>query len=292
MINEATKHVVVSGCSFTISDGVKVGNNNKSWAWHLKDDLDKKISFHNVGSSGAGNYIISTTCIETVNSLLKNGFSPEEITVIVQWSGLFRPSIYTNENVKRKNTFFESNSKYLSKLKESNSEYQFYDTAGQLNSKDTFWNTYLLHYFSLPAAFTNTLEMILRLQWYLKSNKIKYLMFNAWDIFTAKKLKKTKFGNDIIVNENQFGDTIYNNVDNFNLFEFSPYSMSLWGMIDFNDFWLFKNENVKFGGMLQWIQNNINQTKWYVNHKNDFHIPSETSIYFYEQVISKLINKK
>ena len=117
-------------------------------------------------------------------------------------------------------------------------------------------------------------------------------MFNAWDIFTAKKLKKTKFGNDIIVNENQFGDTIYNNVDNFNLFEFSPYSMSLWGMIDFNDFWLFKNENVKFGGMLQWIQNNINQTKWYVNHKNDFHIPSETSIYFYEQVISKLINKK
>ena len=95
-------HVVVSGCSFTISDGnphpvTKRGGKNRSWAWHLADQFeeDQSFKFHNVGLSGAGNHLISMNCIDTVEHLLKRGIDPKDIYVMIQWSGLFRPTIYS-----------------------------------------------------------------------------------------------------------------------------------------------------------------------------------------------------
>ena len=62
------KHIVTSGCSFTISDGESIGSNNKSWARHLEDIL-KDVEIHNVGMSGVGNYVISMNCINEFNEV-------------------------------------------------------------------------------------------------------------------------------------------------------------------------------------------------------------------------------
>ena len=36
----SSNHLVTAGCSFTISDGDRIGNGNKSWARHLDDKLE------------------------------------------------------------------------------------------------------------------------------------------------------------------------------------------------------------------------------------------------------------
>ena len=49
----------------------------------------------------------------------------------------------------------------------------------------------------------------------------------------------------------------------------------LFDEIDFNSFWFFENENVQYGGMIQWVQYNLHPSYWYRDYRaGDFH-PSD-----------------
>lgn len=290
------KHLVVSGCSLTISDGVKIGNKNRSWSWALYEHFkisNPSLKFHNVGLSGGGNYLIAMSCIDTVQCLLKSGVDPEDIFVLTQWSGLFRPALYT-ENLKqhRKIDFHEMNTEYTS-LKNANLDKGFFvDTAGQFRRNNPFWLKYLGEYTCTSSAFIDTLDNMTKLQWYLKANNINYRMFNGWDIFTVFDKNSERFGSDIVINKNQFGDHVYNNTKNTLIKDTCSMSQGLWEQIDWRYFWTFKNKNVKFGGMTQWIQNNIGKKFWYVAPPRDVHPPSETAKIFCNKVIIPLMEKR
>ena len=74
------KTIVASGCSFTQSDG--------TWPYHIEQQ--KYGWVHNVGDTGAGNSYISRSVIFEVNRLLSLGKNPQDIEVIVMWSGISR----------------------------------------------------------------------------------------------------------------------------------------------------------------------------------------------------------
>jgi hypothetical protein len=162
----------------------------------------------------------------------------------------------------------------------------FVDTAGQFRRDNPFWLKYLGQYTSTASCFIEALENITKLQWYLKAQGVNYLMFNGWDIFTLFQKKSERFGSDVVINKNQFGEQTYRNIDNSLIKDLCPLSEGLWQQIDWENFWTFSNENIKFGGMMQWIQNNIDKKHWYVNPPRDVHPPSETAKIFCREVIA------
>ena len=84
-----SKHAIVAGCSFTYED--------YSWA-HILDRENPDLKVHNLGIPVTGNYVISTHAISHANTLLKDGVSPSDIIVIVQWSGIERKSLIADKN--------------------------------------------------------------------------------------------------------------------------------------------------------------------------------------------------
>jgi hypothetical protein len=297
------KHLVASGCSFTISDGEKIGTNNRSWAYGLRDSLpEDSLNLHNVGISGGGNVTISMNCINCVENLLKDNIKAEEIVVFIQWSGLFRPTLYAEKNGSRKIDFEEPTSPYFSLNKINQDRGYFIDTAGQFTGGNKFWHNYFQNYFSLPSAFNETLNSILKTQWYLKSKNIKYKMFTGWDIFTGRvniseescaydDVSINMLVADLMLNTHQFHSDIYENKNHVFIKDIYPYFIDLWDMVDWENFWTFENEKVKCGGILQWVQNNKSFDDWYVNYGHDFHIPSHSNKSFAEEIIKPLYEK-
>lgn len=297
------KHLVTSGCSFTISDGNGpkphgIGVLNRSWAYALYDFLkedNKDLNFHNVGMSGAGNYIISMTCIDTVECLLNDGVKPEDIYAIVQWSGLFRPALHSRTgNFKEYVVPFdeELNTTHTNLKNINDHEGCFIHASGKLNTH--FWKQYL-YFYDPPSAFIDTLDMILRTQWYLSSKGIKYKMFTGWDIFTASDNAAGQHSTDIMMNASQFSHDVYCSIDNVLLKDVYHSSSHLWDKIDFNNFLFFDNDNVKCGGMLQWIQHNVKKENWYVKfdrQNRDCHPPSETAREFAKNAILPIVQSE
>ena len=284
------KHLITSGCSFTAHDGTERDNYNISWAENLFRLMPEQywpMSFHNLAISGVGNYIISLNTIDVVENLLNSGVDNNDIYVFVQWSGLFRPTLHsrTGEKVVKFNEQKTGKSSLVG-LDKSNGYY--FNSAARTGTK--FWTKFYDSYFNESFAFLETLNLILKTQWYLKSKSVKYKMFTAWDIFTSGEYSGT-LGKDKILNTNQFGNVIYNNQQNVFLKDHYQYSKHLWNMIDWDNFWTFNNDNVKFGGMLQWVQNNTDFKNWYVNYGKDFHVPSQTSLMFTEKIILTLLTK-
>ena len=285
------KHLVTSGCSFTISDGGYpngIGIRNRTWAWFLRDYLIEdglNFELHNVGISGVGNYVISMNCIDIVENLLNTGNKAEDIYVIVQWSGLFRPCLYVeNKNTDRPVPFNEMKTNNSSLKGLTDQMGTFVDTAGQITNNNPFWANYYTNYYSLPTAFTDTLDLILKTQWYLNSKNVQYKMFTGWDIFTTQQSSMERFGSDNMLNASQFSNQRYTNKDNILLKDVYPSTKHLWGKVDWSRFMFFNNKDVKFGGMLQWVQHIIDFRDWSV-WPAECHPPSATADTFTKQAL-------
>lgn len=284
------KHFVITGCSFTAS------STGSSWSNHFDEFLKSKYNdnyqLHNVAISAIGNDLISFNCIKVIQSLLDNEVDYNDIKVIIQWSGLNRQSKYVKSSVdvQMNVDFQEINNKHYNIRNDSN--YKFINPAGKYKFNG-YWGLYFEKFFHTSEAFRNTLDNILKIQWYLKSVNIKYKMFTAWDIFTTTDLKNENildrlFGNGDKVN--QFSDKVYSNKKNKLYKEEFLQISHMWDMIDWSNFWTFKNSKVKFGGMMQWIQTNVFRKRWYVS-REDKHPSSVSAKQFMESVICPIIEE-
>lgn len=287
------KHIITAGCSFTQLN--KKTNGHDSWAYHLKNIINDKpenegkFKFSNLGLSGTGNYIISLNCISKIETLLENNVNPEDIIVFLQWTGLFRPAVYNEDHRDRVVPFDTIEDDF--KLKEvfKTHPYGFVDTAAR--TEYAFWLSYYDYYYSTPAAFIDNLNSILKTQWYLKSKNIQYKMFNAWDIFTTYDGSNGRFVSDKMLRPNQFSDGEYSNIENTLLADKYPISKIFWDMLDFDHYWFFNNETVKYGGMTQWVQNNLPLKDWYVGYPTDVHPSNTSGKLFTKDVIIPLLTK-
>lgn len=281
------EHVVASGCSFTQRD--------ESWSNRLKDFFpDKKV--YNASIGGSGNYVISTLCINQVQSLLDSGIKPDEIFVFVQWTGIFRKSfIVDGSSPPSSIDWNQCNSSLELKNLEGGSKLCW--DAGKRNNIP-FWSRFYEDYWTDECAFVETLENILRTQWFLKSNNVKFLMFCGWDIFTkcpeyvpSSYLGKMNY-EDSHNNPHQWDDVIYYNFNYDLLKDKHKWSTHLWDMIDFERFLFFENDKIKYGGLLQWVQHNLSDpSTWYIS-KGDHHPSYEGQQKFFKSFIKPRFEKE
>lgn len=281
-----TKHAVVSGCSFTYED--------YSWA-HILDRDNPDIRVHNLGIPGTGNYVISTHTISHVQTLLDRGINPSDISVIVQWSGVERKSFVGDANNTVLDVPFDifcREDTHLKKLSETQKRSKLYRDSGKKNNHK-YWNFYKDNYWSDECAFIETLEHVLRTQWFLKSKNINFMMFNGWDQATLATGNSphpsypAKAGSTL----GQFELEEYINIANPLLKDVYPWSAHLWEMIDFEKFAFVETKNVKFGGLLQWGQQNLEKNDWFVSD-DDRHPSAKANMGFYSEFIKPFINKE
>tara|TARA_R110000824_G_scaffold114561_1_gene265228 strand:- start:7604 stop:8443 length:840 start_codon:yes stop_codon:yes gene_type:complete len=275
----SNKILVTSGCSFTADE--------PTWAHHLADQID--VEHHNVAMSGAGNHIISSEVIRKVELLLKDGVNTSDLLVGVQWSGLFRFDLVVNNGLDspiKRPVHLANGCKIRQWDYPSDTENTWIMTAG--STALGFWPSYYL-LMSKEQTYTQTLEQILRVQWYLKSKNIQYFMFTGWDIFTeGTKGERSHLGNDVMSKPNQFTDEIYDSSEHILISDNCKWFGYLFDMIDFDCFWTHNSATTKKGGMVQWLRETQSPHTTFIS-SNNYHPSSKSHAAFANDVLRELI---
>lgn len=164
-----SKLLITGGCSFSEC----ISTNIDTWPRHLAKNLQgyKHISTA-MGSQGNG--LISRKIIYEVSKALNNGVSPDDILVCIMWSGSNRHDSYfqTANLVYTKNHdgWMENPTKVVET--NPNKCWHIFNHHWQTPLNVSYYRGF---YDPVMAAI-QTLEHILRVQWFLKCYGIKYMM--------------------------------------------------------------------------------------------------------------------
>lgn len=175
------KVLITAGCSFT-----QVPNTYKNWPVFLKERLGAQAYFDGAGSFG--NSGISRRVLHRTIECLKIN-RPEEILVGVMWSGVNRKEIYFNSRPRNYTKFHNGGDENLYEYRNPNSI--SIDTPRNLYSisphfADELSKIYYKNIYDEVGALIETLENVLRTQWFLKLNNINYFFTEyAFDCFTS-----------------------------------------------------------------------------------------------------------
>ena len=168
-IDSSSKKFIVSGCSFSTPDYT-----GSSWPQlfmaHLPD-----YTLINKSAQSRGNGLISRAVIYEIQNQLQNGVLPEDILVAVQWSGWDRHENHISD---------------LSLLSSSDEQVRLISkrVQGFIDNYTNSWEIMNHHwdtknsklYYSMLYSETGklieSLEHILRTQWFLEKHNIKYFM--------------------------------------------------------------------------------------------------------------------
>ena len=166
------KILITSGCSFSecINDGPTI-----TWPRHLSNLLPNyEHKSYAMGSQGNG--LISRSIIYAVTEALKT-YKPEDILVGVMWSGFTRHdyrisgeeflSFAPNDNV---DGWITNPTKFMKEYPEVPNNWLIMNWGWKVKEAQTYYN----NFFDLIGATIYSIEHILRTQWFLKINQIKY----------------------------------------------------------------------------------------------------------------------
>jgi hypothetical protein len=199
------KLAYLNGCSFV--DGFKGLDDSI-----VKTELDIKKIINNA-SPGCGNDKIRRT---TIDFLLKNKNLWEDLLVVIGWTQFTRFELwdeFKNKNGKRSSSFIQLNSKLVHNKKKSTDFLERMDSSQTfINSEkslirfglkkdihgndmsDKFWKWFMVRHYNVRDRYDKYLDNILYLQMFLKTNNIKYVMFDSlWSINETKLSDKYKF---------------------------------------------------------------------------------------------------
>lgn len=264
------KHIITAGCSFT--------NCGKSWPYHIKEH-----NVYNVGAVGAGNGYISRAAIWKCENLLKKGIPPEEISLIIMWSGIDRFEVLSSKESPLhkdyisgdKNRWWLSNYNHF--IKEEDSVWlkssipdMDWENKAVVNLMSQYWK----YFYSVEESFLKTLEYILRVQHYCEVRNIKYKMCCWQNIFNQYSFKVPNgwayenqeiFAQEIWIMTWRDGghwepDRVWPedldqkiSKDTPLLRDVYPQTTHLWDMIDFDKFWFYEDDQVEYGGLAEWV---------------------------------------
>lgn len=178
-ISSRSKKFIVSGCSFSTPGSKKLSVWPQLFMTHLPD-----YTLINKSKPSRGNGLISRAVIYEVQNQLQNGVLPEDILVAVQWSGWDR-----HENNVSLPSGKEQELSFEQVLNKKTGKYWHrYKVQGFIDDMPASWQVYNLHwehknsklYYSTFHSDTGklieSLEHILRTQWFLEKHNIKYFM--------------------------------------------------------------------------------------------------------------------
>ena len=256
--------IITDGCSFT--------NWNETWATLLKDTSD--LPLINYGHKGNSNdNIVGKFSEKFEGTLSSKNF--DTYYIIIQLTGLDRKMINGSISPSIGKIFGDDGWKS-----------QIFNLFGMKNTDDGAggydWKSYFENEYSPEKHINDLLINIINLQSYFKSLSntidIKYKFILGWDILT-------------MADNNQWSDVDkYCNVDSLLVKDEFESSKKYWEEIDWNGFWFFENEKVKYGGITQWVQYNCNKKDWY-RSKDDKHPSYEAHKQFKMGVIEPIIKQ-
>lgn len=309
------KHIICSGCSFTragrlninvtsdnfLKEDDQTGDSNEfNYYPHWIQTLHPETNVINLGSVTNDNKTIARSIIYKIEKLKKQEIPLNDISVIVQWSSFYRNSFFVSPSKQKENQklklpqdrgrWSDENSHINDFVEEKTNlgEYGYYFLTGGFgmghvkNPIKDFAELYLGHLHSYEERLLSFLETIVMLQMYLKSNGIKYKMFNIANNFSDTYVLNCINGGGFPDfkptggKHNQMYEIIKNkyipNTWNDKMEYFSnPYLKYYYDMIDWNGFWFYEEENNhKYGGVTEWAIKNfdINDPNKDVNFRN------------------------
>lgn len=185
------KYFISTGCSFSevphqelfgIPDPLIVEDMHKVYSWpvHVTKTLQCTPQYKGKGASGNG--IISRTTIYEVLEALKT-YKPEDILVGVMWSGAYRQEVYATEP---KFNFEPLNNGVINQSNPASvgGEFNFYKVMPYWEDEYSKW--YYKNVYDEVWAQVQTLENILRVQWFLKNYNIRYFMTCYYPLVFSK----------------------------------------------------------------------------------------------------------
>lgn len=176
------KYLITSGCSFTAFD--------ICWPTALQKFL-KDYKLINVGIGSNSNEMISRNTIIAVKKLLKEGVNPENILVGIMWSGYTRKQFCFDDI-----DDFDIKTRYPHGKWDVN-PYKWYDYNERwlfctpvMATKNQYIKKYYKNYQNHFLDIIQTYEHVLKTQWYLEKNNIKYFMTSymaEWNNFIGNR---------------------------------------------------------------------------------------------------------
>lgn len=144
-----------------------------TWPVHLMNALNCRTQF--LANGGSGNKIISASILHALINALRE-VDKSKILVGVMWSGSYRYSIYKSSQpldyhkIEHPTKFSIVNPLSLVGNKNNN----YYKVMPYWN--DNLSKTYYKHFFDEIGSVIETIENILRVQWFVKLHEIKCFM--------------------------------------------------------------------------------------------------------------------
>jgi hypothetical protein len=192
------KLLISCGCSYT-----QVPNGAKNWPVHLTKYLNCETLY--LGQGAAGNSFISKRAIYYINDSLKK-YKPEDILVGVMWSSHVRHDFFLENNLVPFNEIYVNDGfHYMNpcRLDMKTGNRNYYIT--QVNWDDELSQKYYKNYYSETGSIMQTLENILRVQWFCEKLKIKYF-FTKYNLnvvpnkheIPADRLKEIEYLYDLV----------------------------------------------------------------------------------------------
>ena len=234
------KHLVVGGCSF--SDGTD------DWPTALVNRLEN-YTLHNTARGSSGNEMISRRVIHKVNDLLKQE-SADDIIVGIMWSSATRKTFYGCSKYEVNKIFHPygkiTYKKYIKNKQTPDINPEIWpenDNLGlwcnaTMGTDFSYYRRYMQDFFSETLSVVQTLEHVLRIQWFLENKSIKYFMVPYMESWVYENNRINAVQIDYLIE-----------------------------MIDY-DKWL------PVDGEYEWVKEN-SKSPWRNKHKNDHH-PSQS----------------
>lgn len=158
------KVLITAGCSFST-----IYREETTWPVHLSEILKPVKEIH-LGQGALSNGIISRRIIYNVTKELQTNL-PEDILVCIMWSSADRNEMYSNTPIPHQS--LNSGPAHHNPVSVAG-EKDFYLFNSHFN--DEYSELFFKNYYNDYQATIQTLEHILRIEWFLKLHKIKYFM--------------------------------------------------------------------------------------------------------------------
>lgn len=297
------RYIVTSGCSFTRQwrrPGISgdeydfIDDIPSQYKWpHFIQSEYKNDKVINYGNPTNDNAVIVDSIIYGVSKLLKDNVKPENIKVIVQWSGWSRSSFFISKSKQIENSNYYLNKSFIKERDKNNGdktehfahvndfinekkeyigEHGYYILSGgyygggsHIKAKAIeFFHDFVEHILSAEERMLQYFKSILLLQSFCKERGIDYTCFTMHNNFSKDYTEKDAFPG-IVHTKNMAYEVVMNKFipitwENDLVYEYEdiPYLKYLYDLIDFNKFWFYKEDGVTmYGGQSEWAIKNF-----------------------------------
>jgi len=176
-----------------------------------------------------------------VQQLLQDGVLPEDITLLIMWSGIRRYDLYVDEKIAHKHLEHlvdRKSLRFCTFIDNSNQKKKWLHTTWDFKNSDMSSFDIIRDH---DMGIIRTLEDILRVQWFLDKHNINYTMMTYMDIFSSESYIQKNY--NLIRKKGLMKDSV-------------PEAKHLWDMVDFDKFLFLKTKFSEYGGLMEFSMEN------------------------------------